>query len=430
MVRSAGTIETALGMMRKYFGFNLPDDIAVAWARTLLLAAIVATVVSTSLAIGLEFAIYVVFATQPALRRRLIGSLRHPVLLGWAVFMAPILIGALYGWASWYDSLTSVFAWRRALYLPLALAVFDDEPSKLSAMKVFLLACVIGAVVSIVMAVFGLAITDRVAYGIIFQNYVVQAIAMSIAVAIALVAILEPDRFAGDRVFGNRTVMAAVVVLLTIDIVYLLPGRSGYAALVIMATAILVMLLPGSRARKLGAGAALAAVLLALLVTSPVTRSRVNLAVNEIEGVDVSSGPSSLGQRVVFQRTTLRMVLDRPFFGVGTGGFLEGHRPYVRDVAGWQGQDTGDPHNQFLKILAEQGLFGLLAMLFFLFQSFRCPAPKPFRQLATAILLGWCATSLANSHFSTFAEGRLIFFWLGAMLSGLPELRKPPGPIN
>jgi hypothetical protein len=32
-------------------------------------------------------------------------------------------------------------------------------------------------------------------------------------------------------------------------------------------------------------------------------------------------------------------------------------------------------------------------------------------------VIGWCATSLANSHFSTFVEGRLLFFWLGAMLA-------------
>jgi hypothetical protein len=27
---------------------------------------------------------------------------------------------------------------------------------------------------------------------------------------------------------------------------------------------------------------------------------------------------------------------------------------------------------------------------------------------------------MANSHFSTFVEGRLIFFWLGAMLAYRP----------
>jgi len=34
-----------------------------------------------------------------------------------------------------------------------------------------------------------------------------------------------------------------------------------------------------------------------------------------------------------------------------------------------------------------------------------------------AALIGWCATMMANSHFSTFGGRRLTFFRLGAMLA-------------
>jgi hypothetical protein len=56
-------------------------------------------------------------------------------------------------------------------------------------------------------------------------------------------------------------------------------------------------------------------------------------------------------------------------------------------------------------------------LLFFIFRVLTCPAPTPYRELAAAVLIGWCATSLVNSHFSTFVESRLLFFWLGAMLA-------------
>ena len=59
----------------------------------------------------------------------------------------------------------------------------------------------------------------------------------------------------------------------------------------------------------------------------------------------------------------------------------------------------------------------LLAFVFFIVRALTCPGSVPYRQLAVAALIGWCATSLANSHFSTFVEGRLLFFWLGAMLA-------------
>ena len=86
----------------------------------------------------------------------------------------------------------------------------------------------------------------------------------------------------------------------------------------------------------------------------------------------------------------------------------------------WKGWGTGDPHNQFLKIWGEQGIVGLIAFLFFIYRALAFPALMPYRQLAGAVLVGWCATSLANSDFSTFAEGHLIFFWVGAMLGGQP----------
>lgn len=403
--------------------FSLPDDRAAALARGLLLAVIVSLLVSTSLAVGFEFIAYLTFIIQPALRHRVLAVMRHPAMIGLFVFMAPIILAAFYGPASGQESTMALFAWRRVLILPLALAVFDDEAAKLQAGKVVLLAGLFGVAASFITAAFDLEITPKIRAGIVYQNYVTQAMAMSIGMAVAVTALLRPEMVKNDRLLGNRMVMALASILLVIDIIYVLPGRSGYIALLVISVTTVVLLAPGSWKVKLGAGAILAAVLSLLLVSSNVTRSRSNQAVAEITNVDAEKEPTSLGQRVVFMRNTLRMIADHPILGVGTGGFLDGYRPYVKGVPGWHGQDTGDPHNQFVKILAEQGAIGLAAMLFFLYRSFSCPAPVPSRQLAVAVLLGWCATSLASSHFSTFSEGRLIYFWLGAMLAGLPAAR-------
>jgi O-antigen ligase len=134
--------------------------------------------------------------------------------------------------------------------------------------------------------------------------------------------------------------------------------------------------------------------------------------------VDQAEEGTPFGQRQVFWRNTARMIADHPVFGVGTGGFQTAYAPYVRGAAGWAGNETGDPHNQFLKFQAEQGVFGLAAFLFFICWTLRCPAPMPWRALAVAALVGWCAVSLFSSEFSTHNQGRLIFFWLGAMLGG------------
>jgi O-antigen ligase len=153
-----------------------------------------------------------------------------------------------------------------------------------------------------------------------------------------------------------------------------------------------------------------------VLVASPHVRDRVGQAIADVRTIDQGTGGGSLQQRIVMWRTTMRMIQDRPIFGVGTGGFLDGYHPYM-PASGWQRFETGDPHNQYLKILGEQGIVGLAAFLFFIYRVLTCPAAAPYRQLAIAAMLAWCATSLANSHFSTFIEGRLMYFWLGAMLA-------------
>jgi O-antigen ligase len=155
-----------------------------------------------------------------------------------------------------------------------------------------------------------------------------------------------------------------------------------------------------------------------ILLASPHVRSRVADGVNEIATADHAERGTRFGSRVVYWRNTARMIADHPLLGVGTGGFQAAYATYVRGVAGWQGHETGDPHNQYLKFQAEQGILGLVAFLFFIYWTFRCPAPQPWRALAAAALIGWCATSIASSEFSTHNQGRMIFFWLGAMLGG------------
>jgi hypothetical protein len=70
-----------------------------------------------------------------------------------------------------------------------------------------------------------------------------------------------------------------------------------------------------------------------------------------------------------------------------------------------------------MKIIAEQGLVGLLVFLGFLAAALRQRCSAPYRLMGLGVLAAWCVTSLFSSHFSTFAEGRVIALWLGAMLA-------------
>jgi O-antigen ligase len=307
------------------------------------------------------------------------------------------------------------------LLLPLAAAVFDDAASKRLVLKTVVVTCLAGALVSF-MAVTVVALPGWAGRGVVFRNYATQGIVFSLAIIICGAALMRAEAFAGDRLLGDRRIMAAAIVALLVDVVFVLTGRSGYVSVIVMGAVIVVLLATGSWRAKALAGLGVLVCIGIVLASSAHVRSRVSQAVREIASVDQVAEGTSLGQRVVMWRNTVRMIRDHPIIGVGTGGFQDGYRPYVQDMSGWQGNETGDPHNQFLKIQGEQGLIGLAALLFFIFRVLTCPAPPPYRELAVAALVGWCATSLASSHFSTFAEGRLLFFWIGAMLADQADL--------
>ena len=394
----------------------MPADGGVAVARALVLGVVVTMLMSTSVSIGFEILSYIAFATLPEPRRRLIGALRSRIVIALLPFAIVIFIGIFYGATSWPNALSALAGWRRILLLPLAAAVFDDEASKRLACKVFLATCVVGALASFVTRWSSYSILHTEP-GIPFHNYAVQGLAFSLAAAICVAALVRPDLFANDRVLGDRRIMAAALALLLADVALILSGRSSYVALIVMMVAIVTFLVRGSWRAKALAGAGALICIGLVLGSSAHVRNRIAQALYDMETVDQAAEATSPGYRVVFWRNTVRMVADHPILGVGTGGFLDGYMPYVQGVPGWKGGGTGDPHNQFLKILGEQGLVGLAAFLFLIGGALACSAPAPFRQLGAAAVIGWCATSLANSHFSTFVEGRLIFFWLGAMLA-------------
>jgi O-antigen ligase len=394
-----------------------PADGGVAMARVLLLSGIVAVLVSTSVGIAFEFATYLAFATLPELRRRFVQTLRQPIVMALVPFAAVVIVATFYGATTWPNALSALSGWRRLLLLPLAAAVFDDDASKRLLCRVYLVACVVAALVSFVTAWQSIHLFNKLPPGILFHNYAVQGMALSVAMLVCIATLVRPEFFTGDRLLGDRRIMTVALAMIVVDVVFVIMGRSGYLSVVAMAVAAVTFLARGSWRAKALAGLAVLIGVAIMLASSPHVRDRLEKGLREIETVDQAPEASSVGFRVIYARNTLRMIHDHPLLGVGTGGFLDGYLPYVEGVDGWKGWGTGDPHNQFLKILGEQGLIGFAAFIFLIVRALACPAPTPYREIAAAALIGWCATSLANSHFSTFVEGRLVFFWLGAMLA-------------
>ncbi len=356
-----------------------PADGGLGLARALLLAEFVVTPISTSLEIVIGLVACGVILVMPEPRRRLIAALRHPVVVGALPLAAVIVVATFYGPAAWSDALRSLFAWRRMLVLPLAAALFFDAPSKRLVLGVLVAACAVAALVSFTTFATDVSLTWRLDPGIVFHDYAVQGTTFSLAAIACVAALVRPAEFAGHRLLGNRIVTAAILALLVIDVVFILWGRTGALAIALMSAVTVALLVRASWRTKLSAGLAVAACSVALLLASPHVRIRVTKAIQEVTTVDQAEQGTPFGIRWVFWRNALRLIADHPVFGVGTGGFQTAYADYVRGVAGWQGNETGDPHNQYLKFQAEQGVFGLAAFLFFIYWTLRCAARRRCR---------------------------------------------------
>lgn len=380
-------------------------------ARVLLLAELAMLLVSTSAAVGVEILLYPLFLLSGELRGRLLRALRQPMVimaLGWG---GMLLLGAGYSAAPVTDTLANLSSWRKLLLLPMAAAVFADPAWKLRLVWTLVLTATLGVLLSSFSWLSGVTIY-KYPQGIAISNHATQGMMF----AVSLFAMTLLARYARPARPVWRWFLGGAGLATFANLIFITPGRSGYLALIVLSAISVFFVVPG-RGRFLAA--LLTPLLLgALLFSSPVASKRIMQGVSEIKGYEQSAELTSMGIRRHMWNNTFKMIRERPLLGFGTGGFSEGYRRQVEGVQGWQGDVAGDPHNQFLRILAEQGLVGLAVFLLFVAAFFRQQAGgEGWRVIGLGVLLAWCGTSMFSAHFSTFVEGRFIYLWCGALLA-------------
>ena len=136
--------------------------------------------------------------------------------------------------------------------------------------------------------------------------------------------------------------------------------------------------------------------------------------------------PFKLGTfRLMAYENTLELVKERPLIGYGTGSFEKVFGNHVKyKYSDWRNRKISDPHNQYLFIVFENGLIGLLIFLCFLLSPFFVKLQKKdsYYYIGIGVLLTWSMTSFFSSHFRTFSEGHLVAFFIGVMFSSQNRL--------
>ena len=348
------------------------------------------------------------------LRNRLIETLQSPLCIFALLFYAAIIVAATYSIAPPKEAWGMVSGWRKIIILPFAYAAVSSKESKELLIKVFLVtstACLTWSFLSY-------TFPDTFFYtnlpGIIIKNHATQGIFFGIAV---LIAMIFANRITSLPAY--KLLLYGFIALTLFNIATITIGRSGYVAVTILVfSAAIYQIQHLSTVKKLIVIGLVAILTIGIFMSFQTSRDRISLGIQEFTHVKTEGDAGSMGVRHYWWNHSINMIKKNPIFGLGTGAFEEGLNQEIKGLSGPAATKTNDPHNQYLKILVEQGFFGFIIFLGFIVSAFMSRnISQPYKLIGLGILTSWCATSLANSHFSTFHEGHFIWFWLGAMLA-------------
>ena len=379
-------------------------------ARWLLIGLSITILFSPFLSNVIEITLLGLFIFNQDLRVRFWNFKNQPLLLASGLFIFLLSLDCFYSVAPLKETLESLWGWRKILLLPLGLVLFNDILWKNKFAYSLMIFIGLISLFCMLFYVLELSIHGQEP-GVLIRNHATQGMIFSVTLLLKGVCLLFKKSILPIRGLWILVLMLIILAVL----VYMTPGRSGYLAFMVV-TVYFGYLLLREKHYKILSGVVLLSS--SLLLTSPLVGDRIELGVKEMQHVDPTNiESSSMGLRMMVWKNTIELIKDRPLLGVGTGGFEEAYSQKIKDNPEWEKHLLHDPHNQFLKIWAEMGIFGLMVFLSMLASSLLQKSSKMYLHLGIGVLLTWCATSLFSSHFSTFTEGRFIYIWLGIMLA-------------
>lgn len=383
----------------------------------------------------------------------------HPVARAAWLLFAVLLFAIFYGATPLREAAGILAKYMDLAFVPLFMLMLSDEAARRKAQYAFLAAMSLTLLLSFLVGFDLLPVQhwmNRLATSedpAIFHSRITQNNMMAFAVFLALlnlrdVASLRQDRPKGERlaahllrVRGAWVAWGLFALLGTINVLFMVQGRTGYVILLALlgwfawSTLARYMRRCG-RAWGWRQGVALALALAGLAVAayqiSPRLHDRVALVTSEYQAWQPNHGKdNSTGQRLDFYYNTLQIVQQHPVFGVGTGGFPAA---FTQQTQGKDVMQTRNPHNEYLMITVQAGVIGFAFLLYLFYTQWRC-APlldMPFEQdAARGLVLAYMANSLFNSPLLDHADGLLFAFMTAVLFANLkPALSSVEGVVK
>lgn len=338
----------------------------------------------------------------------------NPVAIAVLPLGGLLVLGSFYGEGAGSDAASVLGKYADIWFALLLLPLFRESRYRRHGLALFMAAMVLTLALSYLIW-FGVFEGTRFFVERARDNPVVFKLHITHGIFMAFAAYLFAIR-ARSATGGTRVLLAALALLAAFNVLFMVQGRTGYLVLGVLGIYFLYSLL-GRRALWFGVAAATAMSIIGYLV-SPTLQGRVDIALHEAQVWQPGQGnneSSSIGTRMDYYTNTLKIIVQHPLVGVGTGGF---EKAYEQQIAGTAVAPSNNPHNQFLLIAAQLGLPGLAAFIYLLVTQWRTASTlstEEDRLFARGLVLTMIAGSLFNSMMLDHAEG-LFFAWLSGLL--------------
>ena len=361
-------------------------------------------------------------------------TVRHPVArAAWLLFA--ILFAAMFYGATPLREAGGILAkYMDLAFIPLFMLALTDEAIRRKAQYAFLASMGLTLSLSFLVGLGLLPVQHWMnvfatpANPVIFHSHITQNNMMAFAVFLALLNL----RAAAVR--GVQAAWGLFALLGTINVLFMVRGRTGYLILLALLgwfawTTLARRMRSHGRTWGWRQGVAVIVALTGLAVAayqaSPRLHDRVGLVVSEYQAWQPDHGrDTSTGQRLDFYHNTLQIVRQHPVFGVGTGGFPAA---FAQQTQGKDVPQTRNPHNEYLMVTVQTGVFGLALLLYLFHTQWRC-APlldAPFGQdAARGLVLAYLVNCLFNSPLLDHADGLFFAFMTAVLFAGVGREEK------
>jgi O-antigen ligase len=356
-------------------------------------------------------------------------AISHPVGRAAILLFSTLLIAMFYGATPIKEALVILAKYKSLAFIPIFIFLLSNDMLRRRARYAFLIAMALTLVLSYLV---GLKILPVMPWmnpwtlsenPAIFHSHITQNNMMASAIFMALLEWRDATRHA------KKTAWAAFALLGTINILFMVQGRTGYLILLVLlgwffgATVARAMTKRGKAfGLKHGLFTLFAICVVATLAyqTSARLHDRVAVVGEELQAWKRGEGShTSTGERLDFYSNALQIVKHNIWFGVGTGGFPAA---FEQQMQGKNIVKTRNPHNEFLLISVQLGIVGLSLMLYLFYTQWRFAPmlPSPLQQdAARGLVLAYIVNCSLNSALMDHADGLFFAFMTGVFFANL-----------